>query len=544
MFGLKRLFKFFSKGEKSEQEKSDHKNNQIEDSKKNETALEVQPIPQAKRESFNRPAAKKQITIKNQTQIDNIESLCQINCDKNTEEADIVVGFDFGTSSSKLVIRDSSRQIAFAVPWGDLSCDGNKYLLPTRIFINTDGQFSLIKGDHFSNTLKVDLMDNPGQIIFSETDKNQSVNAIELVTVYMAMVLRYARKWFLEHNKKIYQNSDIFWHLNLGVPSKNYNDSHSDKNLLMSAIAAWRLSCINGPFTTQNLRTTIQKIPEFLKDPDGILNQEQESAYWLHPDYINIHPEVIMEIVGYARSSMRTNGLHLLIDIGATTMDMATFIIHSKDGDDVFPLLETSVKRYGTMVLHGKRLAAIMKAIPENTHLDSNIKENINKIKSIDPTKNLPGLKHYQILSGKVDLQKVDNDFFKACSVELGNIIRDTKERRDPHANAWDSGLPVFICGGGGRLAAYHKMVKNRGDAIAKRVTNFGNLIIKDIPKPDQLEAPELMPKDYDRLAVAYGLSFDSFEIGEVIPESKIKDIRLNNKRSSRENKYVSKEMC
>jgi hypothetical protein len=45
-----------------------------------------------------------------------------------------------------------------------------------------------------------------------------------------------------------------------------------------------------------------------------------------------------MEVAGYAHSPTRTKGLHLLVNVGATSMDTATFIIQSKDGENVFPL--------------------------------------------------------------------------------------------------------------------------------------------------------------------------------------------------------------
>ena len=36
-----------------------------------------------------------------------------------------------------------------------------------------------------------------------------------------------------------------------------------------------------------------------------------------------------------------------------------------------------------------------------------------------------------------------------------------------------------------------------------------------EIPKPDNLHAPKLLPSEYHRLAVAYGLSFRCDDIGE-----------------------------
>ena len=44
------------------------------------------------------------------------------------------------------------------------------------------------------------------------------------------------------------------------------------------------------------------------------------------------------------------------------------------------------------------------------------------------------------------------------------------------------------------------------------------------LPKPDRLIATKLPRDAYDRLSVAYGLSFDAFDIGAIIETSEIED--------------------
>ena len=476
--------------------------------------------------------------------IDSISGRAQIYSGTPVDEADIVFGFDFGTSSSKIVIRDSGRQTAYAVPWGPLACSGNKYLLPTRIFVTKGGSFSLKNGECSFDTLKINLMDNPGQIIFPGSNINGSVSAIELATVYMGLVIRYARQWFLKQTESIYKKTNIYWQLNLGVPSQNYDDEKTKKIFHSVAMAAWCLSRQDKAFTIPLIKPFLQDAGNHITNSGETIDPENPNSFWLHPDYINTHPEVIMEVVGYARSSLRTSGLHLLVDVGATTMDMATFIIHSQEGDDVFPLLETNVERSGTMVLHNRRVAVVKRAQKKGGFSKQAHEDFLQRMETIDPTKPLPALSHYSVQGISQELSKSDAEFFQQCSVAVGEIIRDTKEHRDPYARAWEMGLPVFICGGGGRLPAYRAMIKERGMKITKRVVNFGKFIIKELPKPDQLEAPELLHKDYDRLAVAYGLSFDSFEIGKVIPESNIENVYRENRKSRGAKKFVSKEMC
>lgn len=125
-----------------------------------------------------------------------------------------------------------------------------------------------------------------------------------------------------------------------------------------------------------------------------------------------------------------------------------------------------------------------------------------------------------------------------------GELVRHTKQSRDPNSAAWASGLPVFICGGGSRHPIYRDLIKSLGSKIAESLTNVNKFSVKEIPKPQQLDAPELPLNEYDRLAVAYGLSFTSDEIGKVVPESEVSDIHKDKKANIFEERFVSKDMC
>lgn len=450
------------------------------------------------------------------------------------EESDIVIGFDFGTSSSKVIIRDSVRQTAYAVPFNSPDCHGNSYLIPTRLFINEDGYISLSHGEHCCGSIKSRLMDDPDQKIFSVSNIMQTITVSEVAAGYMALVIRHARDWFLEQTNPIYKKTEIKWHINLGVPSKNYDDSAKRKSFQAIAMASWRISQLSSEVNITEVKKIFHEAREYIDATE--INTEEFKSLWLHHDFVNTHPEVIMEIVGYARSPLRANGLYLIVDIGATTLDAAMFRIHTKDGEDSYPLLATCVERLGTMMLHNKRVQAV-KISMERALLEIN---------AVDSTSHLPDPCHYAIHAHDKDIPDNDKSFFAECSKMIGKTIKDTKQWRDPNSSTWRTELPVFICGGGGRLTLYRNMIKELGSNLVNSWDGFRGFIIKEIPKPErqQLDAPDLSDKEYDRLAVAYGLSFTSDEIGEVIPESKIDDIPKQAVVENRDDLYVSKDMC
>jgi hypothetical protein len=87
-------------------------------------------------------------------------------------------------------------------------------------------------------------------------------------------------------------------------------------------------------------------------------------------------------------------------------------------------------------------------------------------------------------------------------------------------------------------------MIATLGSNIAESRMKFNKFSVEEIPQPQKLEAPELPHNEYDRLAVAYGLSFTSDEIGKVISESKVGDINREKKANIFEERFVSKDMC
>jgi hypothetical protein len=64
------------------------------------------------------------------------------------------------------------------------------------------------------------------------------------------------------------------------------------------------------------------------------------------------------------------------------------------------------------------------------------------------------------------------------------------------------------------------------------------------LPKPDQLEANGIREDDYDRVSVAYGLSFDLFDIGEIIKEDDVDDVPAEDGGSNSPGNTSNSVMC
>jgi hypothetical protein len=405
---------------------------------------------------------------------------------------DLVIGLDFGTAATKVVIRSPwlPGQRARAVAFGELGHRSSPYLLPTRLRVASDGHLTL-RGDvagEWVTDLKVRLLERlpPQNGIEDDT--------IGRAAAYLALTLREARARFLTAEREIYRRfAAQRWALNLGIPSAGYDDELIRRRFLRVARAAWWLSEGSEPLTWDSVREALRREPF---NP-GIA--------------IEVVPEVAAQAVGYARSTLRDPGLHLLVDVGASTFDVCGFVLHEREGQDRYELLTATVDRLGVLELHRRRLG-VLQCISGNDPM------------AYDPL--MPMKQTLDDYHPGCSCNPPDVDA-KFCDEATGAVMRhliDLKRRRDPCSRRWETGLPVFLCGGGSSMYLFRRLV-NEADARLRSATTAQGLLLRTLPKPEHLVNDDVGEALFHRLSVAYGLSFDALDIGRISPPGKIPDI-------------------
>ncbi len=451
----------------------------------------------------------------------------QIHNGSYKEERDIVIGFDFGTSCTKVVLQDKQLKRAFAVPFDGIASKSNRYLLPTRLFVNADGSMGLGAGETELNDLKINFIENPDQIF--KTKSGKIATSFDLVSGYIGLVLLEISKWFCKAKSPEYKHLLINWELNIGLSSRSYDDTDLYKSMKLAGLTGWNL--------TLNAKNTISlaDIKEAEKEAKHQFerNGYDEEKEQLHPDYVNPIPEIIAEVIGYARSQMRQNGMYLLVDIGASTLDVSTFILHENNDEDVYTILYAEVEKLGAFILHRDRITKVQEIIENRL------------IYSYDGISPLPNIKEY-LSPTREDFEAFDGmnqEFSSRCSKLVRAVICGTKKHKNPLASEWKNGLPVFLCGGGSQMEFYQEVIKQAEERLRKSVAEV-IITPKKLPKPENLETDDIPPSDYHRVAVSYGLSFSEIDIGKIIPQRKVSDIsRPEVRNMDIDSKYIDKNM-
>lgn len=419
-----------------------------------------------------------------------------------TAERDLVLGLDFGTSTVKAVFGDSSLGrdgLSFAVPFRkDIGLAS--YLLPCRLYQHND-VFSLKRGGQVYSDLKLELLTNA-----------ESVECQQRVVAFIALVIRQARAWLFTQHASVYQSSKIIWRLSVGLPSESHFSSPEATLFELLGTAAWILAgSQTKTFDTPNVASALKRARELQEGQAPISHEDVE---------VSVVPEIAAQIYGYVASEQFDRDApndFMMVDVGAGTVDVSLF--HVKPGRGRkwdFEFYTTVVEPYGTINLHRHRLnwwaSAIQKDYSELGDLISAIADG-KKVSDIQA--GLPGRLEDYFTDTKISFTKpadhVDTIFYQKVFSQVchygywqafnGHLTRDDLKN-----------LPVYLCGGGSRHTLYQKL-KQANDHPS--FCSWMKLDFRVLNIPSNLDAPSLSHQEFDRLSVAYGLSF--LEVGKVV---------------------------
>lgn len=378
----------------------------------------------------------------------------------------IVIGLDFGTAFTKVVVGDITY--AYAVPFVN-----GQYLLPSQLHVDKNGGCSFSKLNSMENISNLKL-----PIILAKASEAQLCAA----ATYLALVLSHCRSWVEKSTP--FSGHSINWLLNVGLPAESYDDKKLTGLYQKLMQVAWALSY------SKDINLNVAK-QLWLGD---ILAIVPKHAY-LPNSHLGLFPEFIAQIVGYVQSPSRRKYSHLLVDIGAGTLDVVFFTVHYENGDWIFYTYGQQVKPLGVEMLYRHRL----NAIGSNLKLDNSAFPSNNEF-----------MQRFSL--SQKELNIIDKPFVNAVASCIFDTLRDSDQNYMGGAvGKFSEKITTFLCGGGAAIGNY-SMVFNFTPSRYP-------LDRYRLPKPSRLVTKDVGRDLYHRLSVAYGLSYDSFNIGQVVKQ-------------------------
>ncbi|HXF08821.1 MAG TPA: hypothetical protein VNK45_09930 [Candidatus Acidoferrales bacterium] len=408
------------------------------------------------------------------------------------------VGVDFGSAFTKVAIRAGVDlvPIEWTAVTGDDSETG-RYVVPGFVARAPNGEFCwrrLTNADVRSN-LKLPIMD--------EAQGDQC--PVETVA-YLALVIRYARA-FLYRNAEIGRKlvgRSLRWELNIGCPTKPHENPRVVDLFRRIARTAWLLAAED--------RLVEQDVLAAWSLADSAIDLEAEPG---------VVPEFVAQIAGYLGSPQVKEGLHALIDVGAATLDVATFNVVLRN-DRAFPpripIFFPEVCRLGTHYLR------------HNRHSRLGLDPSWNDAAPVESSDDFARRNEKSLDA----VMAADDEFLKQVVRCIVGVIDGTRTnaRGDPRSAAWQEGLPVFVTGGGANYVLYRQAIE--------RVQKVMRLRVEQRPGSSRhFRLIELNPTSGnarhigagDRLTVALGLTEDAGNIARVVPHRDIEPITYHKRK-------------
>lgn len=396
---------------------------------------------------------------------------------------DVFIGIDFGTSYTKAAV--GLMDAIFPVRWDGVRRAEDALTLPTEYSV-LDGNWAVL-GQHPSATRESVLVNLKHPFLMPAVSRRSICEA----AVFLALVIRYVRAWIFQEHGDLLRHRKVNWMVNLGTPSNGLEDDQLKIAYLRLVHLAWRLSLLDQvpgrlDAGSPEVSSWMTERPASLADEPGLI------------------PEFQAQIAGYVQSSQRADGLHCLVDVGGGSLDVVTFSIIQRDGEDKFAIWAPEVKPLGVHMLLQNRLVGA--EMYEALHVDP-----IACAMEADAFAQQKSLKHQGVLIR-------DHLFEQEVEKIVRAVVAKTKTKRYKLSPAWMNGLKVFMSGGGGALPQYRQPVDRGVGKVAQRV----NML--DIPRHNKV-AEHLFPSgSYHRISVACGLAQDPFNFGTLTVAKDIED--------------------
>ena len=391
----------------------------------------------------------------------------------NREIVDIIIGFDFGTSSSKIVVNfpfnGDIDNYAFPVP-KEFRSDNHEHCWKSILYYDEDSDcFDVIPKNENSvqiTEIKTSLMNETSKKSFP--NKNNIPFLYQDISImYLGILLRLVKGWvYADILPKHFKNISMLqpsWEVNIGLPAAKIDESITGKykNTLEFA---WKISETKEPVTITNL-----------------LNLRKSNNKL---DFLNIRPEVAAQSVGFIQSAMLDDGAYTVVDVGASTLDICIFNYINIDEIEKQALFTANVDLLGD--------------------------EAINWIEIVN--------NHFQKEFKKIDLKRSIQDSFSLS-------LTDTKKNRAGTLKEWTSNMPVIICGGGKNSVLHQEALNNSKQIWNSESSGMdGNLKFIDTSIPENLNV-NCKKDQYHRLSVAWGLSIEQGEFAKIELPKDIKDL-------------------
>lgn len=381
-----------------------------------------------------------------------------------------ILGLDFGTAFTKAVVNWSGRH--HVVDWSDAVDVDDRYLLPSVFSEARQGHCVLGggEGEEWSTRegIKLRLL-----AIADAAAPEEMVDAV----IFIALAFRYVDSWLRRQDPMAVDGVD--WRLHVGLPTRTWDQGSISSVFKRVAQASRALASMEGPITRNAALEALDKPVEVFSKAVSVL------------------PEFACQLYSYLHSPERGDDLHVLVDIGAGTLDVAYFNVFVKDGNAVLPVFASAVEKLGAHYLIAALAGKADRAVWNQNDTALSNEAVAQKLGCSEPA-----------------VSKRRSMYLSSVAKVVHSTSSDARKNyRTSPAFRGAEAVRLFLCGGGSRIPCLQRRFQRIARESAAR---FGvRYQVASLVAPRDLVGD--LGDSFDRVSVAYGLSQLAANIGEVL---------------------------
>jgi hypothetical protein len=257
------------------------------------------------------------------------------------DEDGYIIGFDFGTSSLKVAYRQpyvADDPVAVLPVPKDLRSANHPGLWQSVVWFHPQKEtFSLYPEDGAISLdgFKTGLIAGNGWKPMPQTAK---VTRAEAATAFLTLQFAYMIGAYSIEQPLHPVGSEHFALINIGIPVAVRDDERAFAEFSRIVATSYKLAAHANKLRLNKIKTELAVAPTTL------------------PGFLQLVPELTAAIAGYAADPMVQPGAHMLIDVGASTLDLVAFNLQAEQKAAVFT---AGVDLFGSGALQVAREAGV-----------------------------------------------------------------------------------------------------------------------------------------------------------------------------------------
>ncbi len=391
------------------------------------------------------------------------------------DETGFIVGFDFGTSCSKIVIHQTGAgDLAYALPAPthlQVREHGvaQEHLWRSVVWLDKQsGAFSLgpVVGGTRLEGFKTGLIKSDGHRMV------EGVTRVQATTAYLALLIAYTLGYHRLAAPRGFNRKAHFSRFHFGIPVACKDEGACAAVFSRALTAAFQLA-------PRAPDIDLSAVTEFVRLATPAAKVTGTTPFLMFEELAGV-------IAGYRASPDARTGPHVVVDVGAATLDVATFHIPNEGDHMPVPVYMSGVELLGAGALEAARRKQIS-----------------------------------------------DETFSLACNQHTRHVINHTFLNKNP-SFTWGNGVPkpLLLVGGGRQTALHDHLYRNYPAGLQAPLVT---------PEPGTRMGYDAH-SDFARLLLAWGLSQEDVMLPKLKPPSEIED--YVQKTSDYTRHYVDKDMC